>query len=134
MGMVVLVKITILMSLAWGLHAALRRTNPRWRVLLWRGAAVGTILIPVVMVFLPALEIHLRLPSILAPTVRSNRRPVGVMRPIGSDRFQKSLPCRKANGRKANQAPKLQEATRKQTRDRVMHYRPRPANFPQSNQ
>jgi len=32
---------TALLILAWGVHVALAGRNPRWRVLLWRSAAVG---------------------------------------------------------------------------------------------
>lgn len=36
-----LVKLTALLLLAWGLHGILAGANPRWRVVLWRVAAIG---------------------------------------------------------------------------------------------
>ena len=59
---VLLLKITALLFAAWLGHLALKRTNPRWRVLLWRVTAVGLIVLPVVAWLLPALEIPVRQP------------------------------------------------------------------------
>jgi len=41
-----LFKITLLLAIAWLIHLALARANPRWRTLLWRGSAVGLFLLP----------------------------------------------------------------------------------------
>src|ERR1700722_10183645 len=49
----VLLKITILLAVAWALHRALARANPRWRVLLWRGTAVAGVLGPLWVRFGP---------------------------------------------------------------------------------
>ena len=38
-----MVKITIVLLVAWVIHFLLRQTNPRWRVVLWRSAIVGVI-------------------------------------------------------------------------------------------
>jgi len=53
----VLVKITGFLALVWVAHFVLRRRNPRWRVLLWRGAAVGLILIPILAAALPGWKV-----------------------------------------------------------------------------
>ena len=42
-----LLKMTLLLSLAWVLHFALNRANPRWRVFLWRATCVGLMLLTV---------------------------------------------------------------------------------------
>jgi beta-lactamase regulating signal transducer with metallopeptidase domain/thiol-disulfide isomerase/thioredoxin/uncharacterized GH25 family protein len=39
-------RITLLLGLAWLLHAALALANPRWRVLTWRTVAAGVVLLP----------------------------------------------------------------------------------------
>lgn len=54
-----LLRLTLLLALAWGLHFLLARANPRWRVLLWRCVAVALLAIPVAMLLLPAIEIAL---------------------------------------------------------------------------
>lgn len=55
--MVLLLKITAVLSAAWLAHLALARANPRWRVLLWRATAMGLIALPVVTGLFPPLEI-----------------------------------------------------------------------------
>ena len=57
---VLLLKITAILFAAWLAHRVLARTNPRWRVLLWRVTAVGLIVLPAVAWLLPALEIHVQ--------------------------------------------------------------------------
>ncbi len=37
-------KATLLLTIAWLIHFTLARGNPRWRVLLWRGVAVGLVM------------------------------------------------------------------------------------------
>ncbi len=59
---VLLLKITAILLVAWLVHLALVRTNPRWRVFLWRVTAVGLIALPAVAWLLPALEIHVPQP------------------------------------------------------------------------
>ncbi|TWU40562.1 M56 family metallopeptidase [Novipirellula artificiosorum] len=41
----VLCKMTVVLLLAWILHLLLRDKNPRWRVLLWRAAVVGVLVV-----------------------------------------------------------------------------------------
>ena len=55
-------KITAVLSAAWLAHLALGRTNPRWRVFLWRVTAVGLIVLPAVAWLLPSLPIHVQPP------------------------------------------------------------------------
>ncbi len=40
-GLILVAKWTLLLALAWLGHAVLARGNPRWRVVLWRGAMLG---------------------------------------------------------------------------------------------
>jgi len=47
----VLLKITLVVALGWVLHFMLLRSNPRWRVLVWRLSLLGVVLIPVLEPF-----------------------------------------------------------------------------------
>ena len=47
----VLMKITLVVALGWVLHFMLLRSNPRWRVLVWRLVLVGMVVIPVLEPF-----------------------------------------------------------------------------------
>ena len=58
----VLARITLLLIVAWLLHGLLARANPRWRVLVWRVAAVGSVLLPLWAMRGPALSL-----AVLAP-------------------------------------------------------------------
>ncbi len=49
----ILVKVTVLLAIGWMGHFTLRRANPRWRALLWRGVAVGLVVVPLLTVSLP---------------------------------------------------------------------------------
>jgi hypothetical protein len=40
-GLLLVAKWTVFLALAWLVHAALTRRNPRWRVILWRGTMVA---------------------------------------------------------------------------------------------
>ena len=51
-------KATVLLALAWAADLALRRANPRCRVLLWRGTALGLAALPLLMLALPALRVE----------------------------------------------------------------------------
>ena len=51
------------LAAAWGVHFSLARANPRWRTLLWRGVAVGLVLVAVWMPCLPGMEIRIPCPS-----------------------------------------------------------------------
>ncbi len=62
----VLAKVTILLGIAWLVHSLLRRANPRWRVLLWRAAAVGMLLIPLCHLVTPPMEFRVSTASIVA--------------------------------------------------------------------
>jgi WD40 repeat protein/beta-lactamase regulating signal transducer with metallopeptidase domain len=68
-----LTKATLLLAVAWVVHFSLARANPRWRTLLWRGVAVGLVLVALWMPCLPGLEIRIATPesvaTALAPAV-----------------------------------------------------------------
>ena len=71
----VFLKMTVFLLLAWVLHLVLGRANPRWRVLLWRGVAVGLIAIPVLTASLPSWKVPvapLRPRTIAQPSVPVN--------------------------------------------------------------
>jgi beta-lactamase regulating signal transducer with metallopeptidase domain/uncharacterized GH25 family protein len=55
---VLLLKATAILFAAWLAHLAIRRTNPRWRVFLWRVTAVSLITLPAIAWLLPALEVR----------------------------------------------------------------------------
>ncbi len=59
---VLVLKATAILSVAWLVHLAIARTNPRWRVFLWRVTAVGLISLPAIAWFLPALKIRVEQP------------------------------------------------------------------------
>jgi beta-lactamase regulating signal transducer with metallopeptidase domain len=68
-----LLKITAFLLAAWAVHGALGRLNPRWRVLVWRVAAVGLVALPSARWLFPALEIRLETPlaeKMAAPSLR----------------------------------------------------------------
>lgn len=54
---ILLLKVTLLLGVAWGIHHALSGKNPRWRVALWRGVAVALIALPVSQCLLPRLSV-----------------------------------------------------------------------------
>ena len=43
-------KLTLLLLAVWTVHIGLRRSNPRWRILLWRGALVWLAVLPALIV------------------------------------------------------------------------------------
>ncbi|MGA2799112.1 MAG: hypothetical protein ABSE63_16150, partial [Thermoguttaceae bacterium] len=55
-----LLKITAILGLAWLVHLALFGANPRWRILLWRMTAAGLIALPAIVWMFPAMEIRVR--------------------------------------------------------------------------
>ncbi len=61
-----LTKGTLLLAIAWVVHFSLARANPRWRTLLWRGVAVGLVLLAVWVPCLPGLAIRVRAPEPVA--------------------------------------------------------------------
>jgi beta-lactamase regulating signal transducer with metallopeptidase domain/peroxiredoxin/uncharacterized GH25 family protein len=55
-GLILVAKLTLLLSLAWLGQRLLARHNPRWRVLLWRGVLSGLVLICVFSIAPPLLS------------------------------------------------------------------------------
>jgi len=55
-----MLRATGLLILAWVLVIALRRANPRWRVLVWRAYLCGLLALPVVMLVVPGYEIPIK--------------------------------------------------------------------------
>ena len=53
----IMFRITVLLALAWLAHFAQIRANPRWRVLLWRGAAVGILTLPILSSSIPTFDL-----------------------------------------------------------------------------
>jgi beta-lactamase regulating signal transducer with metallopeptidase domain/uncharacterized GH25 family protein len=72
---VLLSKITAILLIAWLIHLALARTNPRWRVFLWRVTTVGLIVLPAAGWLLPALEIHVLQPPPVVETAAVSAAP-----------------------------------------------------------
>ena len=56
-------RMTAVLGLAWMLHLLLLRSNPRWRVLLWRGASVGLVAIPLLTVAMPRVQVSVSRPA-----------------------------------------------------------------------
>jgi len=54
-----LVRGTFLLAAAWAVHFALGGLNPRWRVLLWRGAAAALLFLPLSAAVTPAFTVNL---------------------------------------------------------------------------
>ena len=65
--LVLIVKWTAVLALAWLAQAMLARRNPRWRVALWRSAVVGLVMIAILSVAPPMVTYHLVDPG--RPTV-----------------------------------------------------------------
>ncbi|MBL7648613.1 MAG: M48 family metalloprotease [Candidatus Hydrogenedentes bacterium] len=74
----VLVKATVLLAVAWLIHLALWRRNPRWRVLLWRSVILGLLALPFAEFTLPAVEIalHSEAAPSTPPTMSALEAPV----------------------------------------------------------
>ena len=60
-------KATLLLVVAWLLHFVLARSNPRWRVFLWRGVVAGLGLLVVGPLALPGLNIRIEAPEPIPP-------------------------------------------------------------------
>lgn len=60
---VLLSKVTLLFIVSWLLHFSLARVNPRWRVFLWRGVALGAVVSLLWNVGLPRFDIRVPAPS-----------------------------------------------------------------------
>lgn len=54
-----LLRISIILSIAWLMHVMLLKSHSAWRVLLWRGVVVGILLLPLPGLFIPRLAISL---------------------------------------------------------------------------
>ena len=52
-----LLKVSLILVMAWIVHVCLRRCNPRWRILLWRSVVCSLILIPVLSGIVPVYEV-----------------------------------------------------------------------------
>jgi hypothetical protein len=70
-----LMKITLILAVAWLISFALARMNPRWRALLWREVSVGLVLLAVWTLGLPSLNIHVAAPAVTVPEIRSGLAP-----------------------------------------------------------
>lgn len=60
-------KVTFLLVLGWAFHFALRRANPGWTVLLWRGIAVAVMLVPFLVVLSPPISVPIVVPTRTTP-------------------------------------------------------------------
>jgi beta-lactamase regulating signal transducer with metallopeptidase domain/protocatechuate 3,4-dioxygenase beta subunit len=58
-ALILVVKWTIVLTLAWVFHAILLRCNPRWRVTLWRATVVGIALVGLLSLAPPIVKYHL---------------------------------------------------------------------------
>lgn len=56
---VLLGKVTLVLAAAWLLHHLLTKANPRWRVVLWRGMAIGLLMLIAWSLGLPGLEVRI---------------------------------------------------------------------------
>ena len=84
---VLLLKLTAILSAAWLAHLAIARTNPRWRVVLWRVTAVGLIAMPAVAWLLPSLEIRVPQPPVVEePAVAATSPTIPLADPPAAER------------------------------------------------
>ena len=70
-----LLKITIVLCVGWIVHFLFARSNPRWRVLLWRCVIVGIFLIPA-LIPLKYLQIRVPKPSSEPPEISLRTSPL----------------------------------------------------------
>ncbi len=75
-----LIKATLLLAVAWLIHFGLARANPRWRTLLWRGVAVGLVLMAVLAFGLPGVEIQIPVPESVATAPAPPPQPILIER------------------------------------------------------
>lgn len=87
----VVTRLTLLLAAAWLAQVAVARANPRWRVLAWRLAVVGLILVPLATFCVPAIRLRV-LPSIddTAQSRSNQRTPTRLV----ADRTSATLPAR----------------------------------------
>ncbi len=72
---IILVKVTVLLALAWLAHLILKRANPRWRMLLWRGTAIGLIAMPILMLSMPAVKVEFAEPNSTVKSIAQTPEP-----------------------------------------------------------
>ncbi|AMV36284.1 carboxypeptidase regulatory-like domain-containing protein [Planctomyces sp. SH-PL62] len=103
LGLLLIARATAVLAAAWVATAALRRANPRWRVLAWRSAALGFVAIVGLAMSPPLLKWHVA-PPIAAPAppmpaqvppgiagpgaariVHETPRPVADLAPVATD-------------------------------------------------
>lgn len=62
------VRITILLAVAWVLHALLLGRHPRWRTMLWRGCCLGVVAIAIASPIQLQVDVPLLPASVVGPT------------------------------------------------------------------
>ncbi len=60
----ILLKVTMLLAVAWAAHLPLRQRNPHWRMLLWRGAGMAIVAVPLLAYLTPAIPIAVSAPAV----------------------------------------------------------------------
>jgi len=75
---VLLLKFTLVLIVAWLLQATLRRSNPRWRILVWRMSAIGLVGIALFSLRPPIFTIPV-LPPPATVTVAATIQPVDIV-------------------------------------------------------
>ncbi len=91
----VFLKATVLLFLAWTFDRLLRRRNPRWRVLLWRGVAVGLLCLPALGPVMPQFQIPV---SVTAQPPSMQTPPTGDVAPSMRSGFDSGMLEEKAAG------------------------------------
>ncbi len=71
-----LLKLTLLLAVAWFFKPLLHRASPRWQVLYWRGVASAALLLPVVVPFGPTVPVALPERDVAKPMAVANQGPV----------------------------------------------------------
>ncbi len=59
----ILLKVTVLLAVAWAAHLLLRQRNAYWRILLWRGVGVAIVAVPLLAWLTPAIPIAVSAPA-----------------------------------------------------------------------
>jgi beta-lactamase regulating signal transducer with metallopeptidase domain len=79
----ILLKITALLAIAWILHLLVHRSNPRWRVLLWKGAVLGALALPILWLLAPRLPVAVTPPpaviSLSPPSMSDEYTPYDIL-------------------------------------------------------
>ncbi|MDB4766103.1 carboxypeptidase regulatory-like domain-containing protein [bacterium] len=66
-----LLKVTLVLTVAWLLHVMLQRSNSRWRILLWRTTAIGVLSVALFSLWTPMLTLPLLPPTATAAVVET---------------------------------------------------------------